>query len=248
MCLGHGPFCLFNKSYVLLLMISINEKKSVLVVDDHPFIREGVKGLIARSENFECVAEAGSGAEGVQLAIELKPDLITMDMSLPDMSGVDALREIKRAVPDARAIVLSMHSGFDYVAEAFRAGALGYVAKEAASEKLIQGLEAVGRGEFFLDGQVSMEVVSKLLTSGRSALSPVKDTEYESLTAREKEVFDLVAKDYSNREIAEKLSISPKTVENHRTNLMKKLDLHSKMELVRYAARLGIIDVDMWKA
>ncbi len=226
----------------------MSEKKSVLVVDDHPFIREGVKGLISRSENFECVAEAGSGAEGIQLAIELKPDLITMDMSLPDMSGVDALREIKRSVPDARAIVLSMHSGFDYVAEAFRAGALGYVAKEAASEKLIQGLEAVGRGEFFLDGQVSMEVVSKLLTSGRSDVSPMKDEEYNSLTAREKEVFNLVAKDYSNREIAEKLSISPKTVENHRTNLMKKLDLHSKMELVRYAARLGIIDVDMWKA
>ncbi len=229
-------------------MTSVKEKKSVLVVDDHPFIREGVKGLIARSENFECIAEAGSGAEGVRLALDLKPDLITMDMSLPDMSGVEALQEIKRAVPDARAIVLSMHSGFDYVAEAFRAGALGYVAKEAASDKLIQGLEAVGRGEFFLDGQVSMEVVTKLLSSARPEVATVNDEAYGSLTAREKEVFQFVAKDCSNREIAEKLSISPKTVENHRTNLMKKLDLHSKMELIRYAARLGIIDVDMWKS
>jgi DNA-binding NarL/FixJ family response regulator len=230
-------------------MASIGKKKSVLVVDDHPFIRDGVKGLIERSDNFECVAEAGSGAEGIQVAKDIRPDLITMDMSLPDMSGVDAIRELKQSVPDARAIVLSMHSGFDYVAEAFRAGALGYVAKEAASDKLIQGLEAISKGEFFLDGQVSMEVVGKLLTSGgQPEVAPEKDEKYSSLTAREKEVLSFVAKDNSNRQIAEKLSISPKTVENHRTNLMKKLDIHSKIELIRYAARLGIIDVDIWKA
>jgi DNA-binding NarL/FixJ family response regulator len=143
-------------------------------------------------------------------------------------------------------MIVSMHSKIDYIAEAFQAGAKGYVAKESAAERLVQGLEAIVKGEFFLDSSVSLQVVENLMKF------PVKearitDAEYGALTPREQEIMRMLAEGIGPREIADKLCISPKTVENHRANIMKKLDLHSTMELVRYAAKLGLIDVDLWK-
>lgn len=222
------------------------DKKRVLIVDDHPLFRDGLKSLVERSAGYQTVGEAGSGAEALRLAQELKPDLITMDVSLPDMSGIEAVREITMVLPGVKVLMLSMYPKFDYVAEAFKAGARGYVVKETTSARLIQAMDALCNGEYFLDGQVSQDIVAKLMAaSGKEAT--VQDERYGLLSPREQQVMRLVAEGVPSREIAARLNLSLKTVENHRANLMKKLDVHSKMELVRYAARLGLIDVESWR-
>lgn len=222
------------------------DKKRVLIVDDHPLFRDGLKSLVERSANYRTVGEAGSGAEAVTLALELRPDLVTMDVSLPDMSGIEVVRAILELVPETRILMLSMHPKFDYVAEAFKAGAKGYVVKETTSARLIQGFDALCRGEFFVDGQVSQDLVTKL-AAGPAREAAIQDEGYGLLTPREQQVLRLVAEGVSTRDIAARINLSPKTVENHRSNLMKKLDVHSKMELVKYAARLGLVDMDSWR-
>jgi DNA-binding NarL/FixJ family response regulator len=180
------------------------------------------------------------------LAEQLKPDVALVDISLPDESGMQTTRKLRNLLSKIRILIISMHSKIDYIVEAFQSGATGYVVKESAAERLVQGIEAVSAGEYFLDSSISHEVVEKLMKS------PVKDAriadvEYGTLTTREQEIMRMLAEGISKREIADHLCISPKTVENHRANIMKKLGIHSAMELVRYAARLGLIDIDLWK-
>jgi DNA-binding NarL/FixJ family response regulator len=221
-------------------------RKTILIVDDHPLFREGLKSLIARNPGFEVVGEAGSGREGLKLAKELKPDLVIMDISLPDTSGVDVTRDIRSLLSQTRVIIVSMHSKIDHITEAFRAGATGYVVKESAADRLMHGLEAISRGEYFLDSSVSHKVVEELIDFPIKE-AKITDTAYGALSSREQQVMRLLAEGLSTKEIAEKLFISPKTVENHRSNIMHKLGLHSIIELVRYATKLGLIDVDLWK-
>ena len=222
------------------------DKIRILIIDDHPLFREGIKSLIARNPGFEVVGEAGNGRKGLRMAKELKPDLVVMDISLPDKSGIDLTRDIRSHLSKTRVIVVSMHSKIDHISEAFRAGATGYVVKESATERLIQGLEAVSRGEYYLDSSLSHKVVKKLMEFPEKE-AKITDARYEALTPREQQVMRLLAEGISIKEIAERLFISPKTVENHRSNIMSKLELHSTIELIRYAARLGLIDVDLWK-
>lgn len=224
----------------------MKQKKSILIIDDHPLFREGLKSIIDRDNRFEVIGESSCGKEGFDLAKELKPDLVVVDISLPDMSGIELTRDIRGRLSEARVIIVSMHSKIDYIAEAFQAGATGYVVKESASDRLLQGLWSVAQGEYFLDSSVSHQVVESLLKFPTKE-ARITDPDYSALTPREQEVMRLLAEGLSAKEIAEKLFISPKTVENHRSNIMNKLDLHSTMELVRYAARLGLIDVDLWK-
>ena len=224
----------------------MNHKKSILIIDDHPLFREGLKAIIERDRKFEVVGEAGNGREGLRMVKKLKPDLVLVDISLPDQSGIQLTSEIRSLLPDTRVMIISMHSKIDYIAEAFQAGATGYVVKESASERLMNGLEYVSKGEYFLDSSVSHEVVKKLMgTPGKEAR--ISDAAYGTLTPREQEVMRLLAEGLSAKEVGGKLFISPKTVENHRSNIMRKLDLHSTVELIRYAAKLGLIDVDLWK-
>lgn len=224
----------------------VHHKKSILIIDDHPLFREGLKAIIERDSKFEVVGEAGTGREGLRMVKKLKPDLVLVDISLPDQSGIELTREIRSLLSDTRVMIISMHSKIDYIAEAFQAGATGYVVKESASERLLHALEYVSRGEYFLDSSVSQEVVKKLMESpAREA--KITNAAYGTLTPREQEIMRLLAEGLSAKQVAEKLFISPKTVENHRSNIMSKLGLHSTVELIRYAAKLGLIDVDLWK-
>ncbi len=220
-------------------------KITVMIVDVHPLFREGLKTIIGRDQRYEIVAEAGSGQKALDKAQKVRPDLMMVDLSLPDMSGIQLTRRIFEKLPQIKIIIVTMHSKVDYMAEAFQAGATGFVIKESAAEGLLKGIETVLKGDYFLDSAVSAQVVETLKKlPGKE--TKINDAHYGTLTAREQEVLRLLAEGLSSKEIAKKLFISPKTVENHRANLMNKLELHSTIELVRYAAKLGLIDVELW--
>ncbi|MBU4348686.1 response regulator transcription factor [Patescibacteria group bacterium] len=224
----------------------MNKKKSLLIVDDHPLFREGLKSLLKHHSEFEVVGEAENGEEGINMAKKLKPDLVIMDLSLPDQSGIDVTRRIRNMLSETRVMILSMHSKIEYITKAFQAGAHGYVVKESAAERLVECLKAISKGEYFLDTSLSHKVVKNLMESDQKE-AKITDAGYKTLTPREQQIMRLLAEGLSTKDIADQLFISPKTVENHRSNIMNKLDLHSTMELVRHAAKLGIIDVDLWK-
>lgn len=218
---------------------------NIMIVDDHPLFREGLKAIVNRDSKYTVTAEAGNGKEGIQLAKEHAPDIILVDISMPKKNGIQMIRELKEVLPKTQYIIISMHSEADYIVEAFRAGATGYMIKESAAAQLIGGLDAVAAGELFLDNALSQEVVFKLLQN-KADKARGKVDPYASLTSREQEVMRMLAEGLAPKDVAKQLYISPKTVENHRTNLMKKLELSSTVELIRYAARLGLIDLDTW--
>ena len=221
-------------------------RTQILIIDDHPLFREGIKTIISRDARFEVVDEAGTIKEGLDKVCQFKPDVALVDISLPDGTGMELARKIRHQSQKTKIMILSMHSKIDYIVEAFQAGATGYVVKESAAERLAQGLESVAAGEYYLDSSISQEVIAKLMKSPVKE-AKVSDSGYGKLSSREQEIMRLLAEGVSKVEIADQLCISVKTVENHRTNIMRKLDIHNAMELVRYAARLGLIDVDLWK-
>lgn len=223
----------------------MSRKKRVLIVDDHPLFREGLKSLINRSLTYITAGEAGSGEDALEQIRKHKPDLVTMDISLPGISGIDCAREISEKYPNTQLLIVSMHPKFEFIAEAFKAGAKGYVVKEATSAKLIQALDALSRGEYFLDGGISFELINRLMAEANK--DQLDDEElYCELSPREQQVMRLVVEGKSSKQIAEILSLSPKTIENHRFNLMKKLKVSNKMELIRYAVKIGLIDLEEW--
>jgi DNA-binding NarL/FixJ family response regulator len=224
----------------------VTNKKTIVIVDDHPLFREGLKAIIGREEAYEVVGEAGDGEQALQICKELKPDLALVDMSLPDQSGIQVTRQIKRHLPNTCIMIVSMHSKVDYIVQAFQSGATGYVVKESASNRLLLGMDAVLRGEYFMDSSISHKVVKRLVGLQEKKIE-ITDAAYDTLTPREQEVMVLFAEGLSKEEVAERLFISPKTAENHRSNIMGKLNLHSTIDLIRFATKLGLIDVDMWK-
>ena len=220
-------------------------KKTVLIVDDHPLFREGLKTTIRCDTRYEIVGEAGNGSEAMRMVREKRPALVLLDISLPDQTGIELAGEIKRISSETSIMIVSMHSKVDYIVKAFQAGATGYIVKDSAAEKLLQGIESVLKGEYFLDSAVSHKVVRKLMEFPEKE-ARITDGAYDTLTSREQEIMVLLAEGHSAKDIAEKLFISPRTVENHRSSIMRKLDLHSNHELIRYAAKLGLIDLESW--
>lgn len=215
----------------------------LLVIDDHPMFREGLKAIVRASPAYEVAAEAGSCAEALALAKSLEPDIVVVDISLPDGNGIDLARDLLALLPRARVLMLSMHSKVEFVVTAFQAGVSAYLAKDSSRDQLLHALDAVVAGRQYLDGSLSPKVVSELLLRPGSE-ARMADASYSKLSRREQQVLRLLAEGHAPAAIAERLFISRKTVENHRTNILSKLDIKSPVALVRYAARMGLIDLD----
>jgi two-component system, NarL family, response regulator NreC len=209
----------------------------LLIVDDHAVVRSGLKMLLENERDVEIVGEASSASEAIEAAMRLKPNVILMDIGLPDLSGIDATREIKKREADLAIVALTIHEDEEYFFKMLEAGASGYVPKRAAPEELLTAIRAAASGQVYLYPSLAKLLVRDFLDGGRA---PEEQTSSD-LTDREQEVLTYLAEGASNEEIAASLVISPKTVARHRENIMRKLNLHSRSELVRYAIRKGII-------
>jgi DNA-binding NarL/FixJ family response regulator len=206
-----------------------------MIADDHSMVRGGLKLLLDRQADLEVIAEAGDGAEAVAVALEQRPDLCILDVSMPKLTGLQATREIKLQAPEINVLILSMHDDERYLFEALKAGAGGYVLKTEADRALVDAVRAVSRGEPFLTSGAQRRLVRDWLADPSSGPS-------EPLSPREQEVLKLIAEAHTNREIGEILHLSEKTVESHRGNLLRKLGMRDRVELVRYAIRRGLIE------
>ncbi len=213
----------------------------VLIADDHTLVRQGIRMLLEAQGDLQVVGEASDGAESVRLTQELGPDVTIMDIGMPVMDGLEATRTIKRAQPNVQILILTMHEGEDYFFKILAAGAAGYVLKRAAATDLIAAVHAVARGEVFLYPAVAKKLVTDYLSRVQADETGARDT-YHDLTPREREVLTLVADGLSNREIAERLTLSLSTVQTHSAHIAEKLKLHNRTELVKYAIRHGLID------
>ena len=213
-------------------------KISVLIVDDHTIVRDGICSLLALAGDMDVVGEAANGREGLEKVSKLLPDVVLMDIAMPIMGGLEAIRRIHREFPETKMLVLTQYDDKDHVFPAIKAGASGFVSKTAASSELTSGIRAVFAGESYLSPSIAKVFVEDYQ---RVALTEDKKDHYERLTDREREILKLVVEGYKTQQIAEMLIITPKTVEGHRTSLMNKLGIHNTIELVKYALRRGII-------
>jgi DNA-binding NarL/FixJ family response regulator len=207
----------------------------LLVADDHGIMRSGLRLLLDRQPDMEVVAEAADGIEAVELALRERPGICILDVAMPRMTGLEATVEIRTHAPEIAVLVLSMHDDERYLFEALQAGAAGYVLKREADQALVEAVRAVGRGEPFLTNAAERSLVREWMTDDSTGPQ-------EPLTLREREVLKLIAEAHTNREIGELLHLSSKTVESHRANLLRKLGMRDRVELVRYAIRRGLIE------
>ena len=212
----------------------------VLIADDHTIMRAGLRSLLEKEDQIEVVAEAENGRRAVQLAIEHKPDVVVMDVSMPDLNGIEATSQVLASLPEAKVIALSMHTDKRFVMGMLRAGASGYLLKDCASQELASAIVSVASNKKYLSPDIAGVVIEDSLYGGQQE----EETVSSKLSAREREVLQLIAEGWSTRQIASHLYVSVKTIETHRRQIMKKLDLHNIADLTKYAIREGLTSVE----
>lgn len=213
-------------------------KLRLLLGDDHTLVRQGLRKILEERPDWEVVAEVGDGREAIRQAVALKPDVAIIDIGMPLLNGIDATQQIVRRAPETRVLMLSMHSDEAYVTRALQAGATGYMLKDSAGNDLLKGVESVANRQAFFSPAIARLMLDDYVR--RVSGTGVADR-YETLSAREREIFQLIAEARTNKEVAELLEISPATVETHRARILQKLDIHNTAELVLYAVRRGVI-------
>ncbi|MBI4285542.1 MAG: response regulator transcription factor [Chloroflexi bacterium] len=208
------------------------------MVDDHAIMREGIRALLTLNEDIEIVGEAAEGKEAVRKAKELDPDVIIMDIAMPEMDGLEATRRIRKKNPRVRILVLTQYDSREYILSSIKAGASGYLPKRALGSELISAVRAASKGESFLYPSAASALIEDYLQQA-------EEEPYDRLTDREREILKLIAEGHTSREIADMLVISLKTVLGHRTKIMEKLDIHNRTELIKYAMRKGLVNLNM---
>ncbi len=209
----------------------------ILIADDHNVLRAGLRALLSTEPDFDVIGEAANGAETLRVAQEVTPDVVLLDISMPNMGGLEVTWRLKELLPATRVLILTMHEDESLLQEAIRAGAAGYIVKWAAESELIDAIRAVWRGDIYIHPAMTRALLKEM-----SSVTPARDPLVDAPTPREIEVLRCIAQGYTNRQTADSLSISVRTVESHRANLMDKLGLRSRVELVRYAKENGIIE------
>ena len=213
----------------------------VLLAEDHTIVRKGLRSLLDAEGTVTVVGEAENGRQAISQVEQLHPDVVVMDIGMPGLNGLEATRQIKKRFPDVKVLILTVHTGEEYILQILRAGASGYLVKQAAPTDLVQAIQAAHRGGIFLSPSISKKVIEEYV---QQAGATAELDSYEKLTDREREVLQLIAEGHSTRRIAEQLHISVKTVETHRAHLMDKLELRSTAVLTQYAIRKGVISLD----
>ena len=216
----------------------MSEKVRIVIAEDHTILREGLRSLLSSSPNFEIIGEAGDGREAIRQVRKFKPELILTDLSMPRMNGMEAIKEIKRESPATKVLVLTVHRAEEYILATFRAGADGYLLKDSTHSELLMAVKKVLSGTHYISPEISEKVIEGYIEGKKNLKSR---TSWETLTQREREILKLIAEGYRNKEIADDLCISVKTVEKHRANLMEKLDLHSIQALTAFAIERGLV-------
>jgi len=216
----------------------MGQKVRIVIAEDHTILREGLRSLLSSDPNFEIVGEAEDGREAIKCIEKLKPDLILTDLSMPRMNGMEAIKEIRRISPVTKILVLTVHKTEEYILATFRAGANGYLLKDSTHAELVMAVKKVLSGKQYISPEISAKVIEGYLEGKKTLKS---QTSWETLTQREREILKLIAEGYKNKEIADDLCISVKTVEKHRANLMEKLNLHNVQALTTYAIEEGLV-------
>lgn len=216
----------------------------VLVADDHVIVRDGIRQLLKNHHGIELVGEAFDGKDVMHKARKIKPDVILLDIGMPGLNGLEVVPLLKESVPESKVIIFSMYDKDAYVHQALASGAVGYVLKSDSGVEIIAAIQTVAAGDYFLSTKVNASVIRKYVSP-----KPVDDASpsgYDSLTEREQQIFRLVVEGHATKDIAQLLYLSPRTVEKHRSNIVKKLDIHEPVALLRYAVKIGIVDPELW--
>lgn len=220
------------------------KKINVLIADDHFVVRKGICQIIDDQADMDVAGVACDGVEALDKARELIPDIVLIDIAMPNLSGLEAVSMIKTAVPKTQVVILSMHAKENYVRQALSSGVMGYVLKDSPSTDIIDAIHAAIRGEYFLSSKIKAGVIDSYLENKK--ITPIVRG-YNLLSEREQQVFRLVVEGKSAKDIADLLFVSPKTIEKHRSNVMNKLGVHGRLELLKYAIKIGIVDPALWE-
>ncbi|MCK4838908.1 MAG: response regulator transcription factor [Desulfobulbaceae bacterium] len=218
----------------------MKDHTTLLIIDDHPLFREGLKSIMKFAPRFEIIGEANDGLTGLTLATELKPDIILTNISMLGIDGIELTRRLKTLLPESKVVILSTHSGLTHISLAMHAGASGYLLKSSSPAKVLEGITAVANNQTFMD-RISSQSISSETLSIKVLEHYETQRAYENLTPREQQVMRGLVEETTHQQLAEKLSITTKTVENHRSNIMRKLALKREIELIRFAAQIGLI-------